>query len=79
MARQTLCTKCTRLFKRGIIRHRNTQKGTIKTDRELICVWRNQPMNNINVAHCNGFKSRSVIPTSNIISALFRKGEEINN
>lgn len=64
MSRQTICTNCTRFFKRGIIQHRNVEKGIIRTERELICVWRQFPMNNINVAFCNAFKKRSVAPTS---------------
>lgn len=61
MSQQTICANCTRLFKRGIIRHTNVKKGTIMTDRELICVWRQCPMNNINVAYCNAFKKRPSI------------------
>lgn len=80
MSQQTICNNCTRLFKRGIKRHLNVKTGNIKVDREIVCVWRNQPMNNINVKVCNSFKpyTKPVYTERNLIPSNVIEGKSIN-
>lgn len=69
MARQTICTNCTRFFQRGIIQHKDVITGEVSTERELFCVMKNLRMNNLNVAHCNNFKKL----------LLFQEKEKLNS